>query len=140
MTARAKTAMRAAGIGVVLLVLTWLVTRHIGWFKHLDRSILVGFVDLHNRRFVPRVVLVFDADAGGDTGVDRALDLFASQDMDLAVATLPEGLDPCDLLVRQGPAPLQAALTNAVDLLEFKLNRVLDSEGASGVEGALALI
>ena len=52
------------------------------------------------RRFAPRVVLVFDADAGGDTGVDRALEMFASHDMDLAIATLPDGLDPCDLLVR----------------------------------------
>ena len=37
------------------------------------------------------VVLVFDADAGGDTGVDRALELFVREDVDLAIATLPEG-------------------------------------------------
>jgi DNA primase len=35
------------------------------------------------RRFAPRVVLVFDADAGGDTGVDRALEIFAGHDVDL---------------------------------------------------------
>src|SRR5262249_50242072 len=56
------------------------------------------------RRFrVPRVVLVFDADAGGASGVDRALEVFVSEDVDLAVATLPTGLDPCDLLLQQGP-------------------------------------
>src|SRR5262245_25193576 len=34
---------------------------------------------VHNlRRFASRVVLIFDADAGGDTGVDRALEIFAS--------------------------------------------------------------
>src|SRR5690606_14333115 len=41
------------------------------------------------RRYASRVVLVFDADAGGLTGVDRALELFVSQDVDLAIATLP---------------------------------------------------
>jgi DNA primase len=87
------------------------------------------------RRHAPRVVLVFDADAGGDTGVDRALEIFVGQDVDLRVATLPEGLDPCDLLVRHGPEPFRAALTKAVDVLEFKLNRVLESEAVSGVEG-----
>ncbi len=87
------------------------------------------------RRVVPKVVLVFDADAGGDTGVDRGLQVFVSHDMDLAVATLPPGLDPCDLLVQQGPEPLRLALTNAVDVLEFKLNRVWAQEAASGVEG-----
>src|SRR5439155_3232169 len=51
------------------------------------------------RNLAPRVVLVFDADAGGDTGVDRALEVFVSQDLDLRVATLPAGLDPCDLFV-----------------------------------------
>jgi DNA primase len=76
------------------------------------------------RRFVPRVVLVFDADEGGDTGVDRALEIFSSQEVDLKIATLPSGLDPCDLLVQQGAEPFVAALENAVDALEFKLNQV----------------
>jgi len=87
------------------------------------------------RAFAPRVILVFDADAGGDTGADRALQIFASQNVDLAVATLPEGLDPCDLLVERGPEPFLAALANAVDALEFKLDQVLKREAAGGVEG-----
>ncbi len=87
------------------------------------------------RRFSPRVVLVFDADEGGDTGVDRALQLFVTHDVDLRIATLPVGLDPCDLLVQQGPEPFRAALTNAVDVLEFKLTRVLTVEANNGTEG-----
>src|SRR5262249_55258208 len=77
------------------------------------------------RRFVPRVVLVFDADAGGDTGVDRALELFASYDLELAVAQLPAGLDPCDLLVRDGADPFRRALESAADALEFKLKQAV---------------
>jgi DNA primase len=87
------------------------------------------------RRFVQRVVLVFDADAGGETGVDRALEIFVSQDVELAIATLPQGLDPFDLLVQQGPEPFQAALENAVEALDFKLNQVMAVEAALGVEG-----
>jgi DNA primase len=87
------------------------------------------------RRFAPRVVLVFDADEGGDAGVDRALALFVGHDVDLAVATLPGGLDPCDLLLAQGPDAFRAVLDGAVDALEFKLSRVLAGEGSAGVEG-----
>ena len=87
------------------------------------------------RRFVPRVVLVFDADEGGDLGVDRALALFVGCDADLAVATLPGGMDPCDLLLAQGPDAFRAVLNGAVDALEFKLNRVLAGGGNLGVEG-----
>lgn len=88
------------------------------------------------RRFAPRVVLVFDADEGGEGGVDRALEIFVSQEVDLSVAALPEGLDPFDLLVRQGAAPFVSALTNATDVLEFKLNRVwaAGTDGGGGVE------
>jgi DNA primase len=87
------------------------------------------------RRFVPRVVLVFDADAGGERGVDQALELFISQDVDLAVATLPAGLDPCDLLVQQGPEPFRAALGQAVDALDFKLTQVMTAENMASVAG-----
>jgi DNA primase len=86
------------------------------------------------RRFVPQVVLVFDGDEAGDKGVDRALEVFIRHDLDLKVAVLPQGLDPCDLLVQQGAAPLETALTNAVDVLEFKLNRVLSAVAGEGVE------
>ncbi|MBA4188605.1 MAG: DNA primase [Planctomycetaceae bacterium] len=93
------------------------------------------------RRYVPKVVLVYDADAGGYTGVDRALEIFVSQDVELAVATLPEGLDPCDLLVLpDGVETFQKILTSAVDALDFKLNRLLEKEGASSVEGTRRVI
>jgi DNA primase len=67
--------------------------------------------------------------------VDRALALFVSEELDLAIATLPEGLDPCDLLMQQGPEPFRQALANAVNVLDFKLSRVLAGEAAAGVEG-----
>src|SRR5262249_23631903 len=87
------------------------------------------------RRFAPRVVLVFDADAGGNTGVDRALEIFAGQEVDLAIATLPDGLDPCDLLVRDGPEAFCKVLDGAADALDFKLNQVTAGNAAATVEG-----
>lgn len=87
------------------------------------------------RRYVPKVVLVYDADAGGFSGVDRALELFVSQDAELAVATLPDGLDPCDLLVRPGGTEtFRRVLTSAADALDFKLNRLLEQTPANSVE------
>ena len=91
------------------------------------------------RRFVPKVVLVFDADEGGTTGVDRALEIFIGCDVDLAIATLPEGLDPCDLLTSQGKEPFQVALRTAVDALEFKLTRALQLAGG-GLESTKQVV
>jgi DNA primase len=81
------------------------------------------------RRYVPKVVLVYDADVGGFSGVDRALEIFVSQDVELAVAALPDGLDPCDLLVRpEGVDTFKRVLTSAVDALDFKLNKLLERD------------
>lgn len=75
------------------------------------------------RRHATKVVLVYDADAGGDAGVERALALFAKSEIDLTVASLPEGRDPCDWLLEAGPGPFKAALEGAIDLLEFTITR-----------------
>jgi DNA primase len=87
------------------------------------------------KRIVSRVVIVFDADAGGDAGVDRALEVFVSNDLDLRIATLPEGLDPCDLLAAHGPEPFHQALDRAIDVFEFKLQRVWAKHGSAGIDG-----
>ena len=94
------------------------------------------------RRYAPRVVLVYDADAGGMNGVDRALELFVSQDVELAVATLPDGLDPCDLLMQPGGVDVfTAALKTAQDALEFKLNLRWEKEsGSLSVEGQRRIV
>jgi DNA primase len=93
------------------------------------------------RRYTPKVVLVYDADAGGMTGVDRALEIFVSQDVELAVATLPEGLDPCDLLVQpDGSETFKRILNSAVDALDFKLNRLLDRDSSPSVEATRRII
>ena len=113
---------------VVATMGTALNARHL---KRLKSVFPVGTV-----REKPKVVLVFDADAGGQTGVDRALELFVSQDVDLRIATLPESLDPCDLLTRDGGTKeFQDALGKATEVLEFKLNRVWADEASQGIEG-----
>ena len=92
------------------------------------------------RGLTKRVVLVFDADAGGSGGVDRALELFVSQELDLRIGLLPEGLDPCDLLMQEGAVPFQHVLDEAVDVFEFKLRQVWPSGTSGTVEDKRAAV
>lgn len=87
------------------------------------------------RKYVPRVILVFDADAGGRGGVDRALQLFLQHEIDLSIAWLPEGMDPCDYLIAQGPQAFQSCLEKARDALEYKIDSVLTPERLASVDG-----
>ncbi len=73
------------------------------------------------RRLVPRVVLVFDGDEAGRRAINNVLPLFVMEDVDLAVATLPDGLDPCDFLLRDGAEAFTAVLGSSADAFEFKL-------------------
>lgn len=76
------------------------------------------------RRYAPKVVLVFDGDEAGETATDKALELFWSQhDIDITVTTLPDGLDPCDLLIQpDGPQVFRDRLAASQSVLEYKLD------------------
>jgi membrane-associated phospholipid phosphatase len=52
MPGRARMALRAAAVGIGLLILTWYAAFHIGYVEHADRSILEGFAGLGTR---PRI-------------------------------------------------------------------------------------
>lgn len=54
------------------------------------------------KHYARRVVLVLDGDAAGIRRAKEVLGLFLAAQVDLRVVTLPEGLDPCDYLIRHG--------------------------------------
>jgi DNA primase len=125
----ARHAVSTMGCLVVVEGYTDVLMAHQCGFTHVVATMGTAFNERHLsqlRRYTQRVVLVFDADEGGLTGVDRALELFVGQDLELAVATLPDGLDPCDLLLSPGGVDrFRDSLAQAVDALEFKLNQLL---------------
>jgi DNA primase len=96
---------------------------------------------LQLRRYAPRVVLVFDGDEAGERATDKALELFWGQhDCDITVTTLPDGLDPCDLLATPGgPDRFREALAAARPVLDYKFDSILarhpltDSANAAAV-------
>lgn len=85
------------------------------------------------RRFAPRLVLAFDADAAGRDAAARAHSWEQELDLEVAVARLPEGVDPGDLADRD-PGALVAAVKEAVPLLAFRLEQVLAAADTSTPE------
>jgi len=68
-----------------------------------------------------KIILMLDGDTAGQKRAedDRVLTDFIAQGADMAVLTLPEGLDPCDFLEQNGAEKLDEWLrTKAVDALE----------------------
>jgi DNA primase len=72
------------------------------------------------RRFADRIVLLFDADAAGDAAVDKAVALFLTQPVEIAIASMPQGVDPDEYLLKNGAEAFETLLREAADALTFK--------------------
>jgi DNA primase len=82
------------------------------------------------------VVLIFDGDAAGQNAADRALEIFLGHEVDVRVLTLPENLDPCDFLLRDGAEAFRALVARAVDPLAFALGRAGSRFDLTAIEGS----
>ncbi|HET6250875.1 MAG TPA: DNA primase [Tepidisphaeraceae bacterium] len=84
------------------------------------------------RRFADRIVLLFDADTAGDTAVDKAVGLFLTQEIDIAVASMPDGVDPDEYFLVNGAEAFEKLIAAASDALEYKWKRLLRKYNANG--------
>ena len=84
------------------------------------------------RRFADRIVLLFDADTAGEAAVDRAVGLFLTQPVEIAIAQMPAGVDPDEYLLQNGAAAFQSLLDGAADALSYKWKQLARQFNASG--------
>ncbi len=82
------------------------------------------------RRLSENIVIAFDADNAGFNASGRAGKIALSLGMDVKVASLPKGVDPADLISKEGGDAWRGAIRNSKHLIEFLLSKVLeDSKG-----------
>jgi DNA primase len=72
------------------------------------------------RRYADAIVLIFDADLAGRNASDRALNVFLSLGVDVKLACVTSGKDPCDLVISEGGEAFQRVIDGAVGALEYK--------------------
>jgi DNA primase len=76
------------------------------------------------RRYAKKVVLLFDSDTAGLEAANRALGVALSSRIDIGIASVPQGKDPCDFLLAQGKEPFAKLIADATDVFEFKWARL----------------
>jgi DNA primase len=118
----ARQAIRKSGTALVMEGYTDVIVAHQYGF-HNAVAVLgtaLGPDHIKNlRHYADRIILVLDGDEAGQRRANEVLELFVAAQVDLRILTLPEGLDPCDFLHRQGAEAFSALLENsAVDALE----------------------
>ena len=86
-------------------------------------------------RMAQTVLLALDADTAGQEAMLRASSLAAKRKLELRVVPLPAGADPAELIQRDGPAAIEAAVKQSVAFVRFRVERALASGDDSTPEG-----
>jgi DNA primase len=79
--------------------------------------------------------LCLDADRSGQEAMLRAAGLAAGRNLELRVVPLPEGMDPADLIQRDGGEALRDRVARSVPFVVFEVERILDRADAGSAEG-----
>ncbi|MCK6459652.1 MAG: DNA primase [Planctomycetes bacterium] len=87
------------------------------------------------RRFGVPVFLVFDGDEAGLKAAERAAETLLAEQVDGAVALLPPGQDPADVIVASGRGPIDAAVEHATDLWTYRMERAVARYGLGTLDG-----
>jgi DNA primase len=86
-------------------------------------------------RMAPLVMLALDADSSGQEAMLRAAELAQRRRLELRVVPLPAGMDPAELVQRDGAAAIERALEASVPFVRFRVQRILEAGDHSSVEG-----
>ncbi|MEW6072273.1 MAG: DNA primase [Planctomycetota bacterium] len=131
---RAAAAVRQRRDLILMEGYTDVMAAHQTGFPHaaalLGTSTTEEHASLVRRSGAHRIFLVFDGDEAGRAATERALAGLLSLGLELRAASPPEGKDPADILLGEGPAAFAALLEGARDWFPWLV------EGLRGAGGA----
>ncbi len=138
---RAKAAVRSTDTAVVLEGYTDVIMAHQAGVTETLAVLGTALTEDHARvlgRLCSRVILVFDADEAGQKSAARSIEVLLNQDLEIRVAQLPPGLDPCDYIVEHGGEEFRRRLDESIGFFEFRLRLARDSHNTQTIEGRTA--
>ncbi len=122
---QARQGIAEAGRAIVVEGYTDCIMAHQCGFPETVATLGTAMTENHARllkRYTDRVILLFDSDEAGQRAADRAITVTIATGLDVALARVPSGKDPCDYLLSAGKSEFDGLLNQAVGALEFKWN------------------
>jgi DNA primase len=86
-------------------------------------------------RMAQVVVLALDADTAGQEAMLKAARLMAVRKLELRVVQMPGGMDPAELIQREGAEAMRAAVQDAVPFVRFRVLREMETGETQSPEG-----
>ncbi len=85
------------------------------------------------KRFAPEIHVAYDGDEPGQHAIERALDIFEAESIPARVLVFPDGMDPDELIRRDGPEAFDAV--KPITGVAFRMARVKKTCDLSTQEG-----
>ncbi len=101
------------------------IALHQAGFTNAVAALGTSFTDDHARliaRYANEVVLVFDADAAGRKGAQRAIALLRQTGVHIRVITIPSGKDPDEFIKLYGPERFKLLVERSGNDVEYQLS------------------
>lgn len=123
----AKQAIIKSRVAIVTEGYTDVIACHSGGFTNVVATLGTALTVEHARmlrRLCDRVILLFDGDAAGMRAADHGVEVFFNEPIDVSVCTLPDDLDPDELLKEpDGAQRFAACIERSVDALAYVVDR-----------------
>ncbi len=93
------------------------------------------------RRYADRIVLVLDGDDAGRRRANEVLEVLLAEPIDVRIARLPAGVDPCEFILERGRDAFESLVDSAGDPLDYRMDEALAGLAPdAGDDAALASI
>jgi len=119
----AREGLKQSGTAVVTEGYTDCIMCHQHGLNNVVGTLGTALTDQHVttlKRFVKKVVLVYDGDKAGQRAAEKAVERFVAQDVDLRIMTLPENKDPDEYLSAYGADAWRELADSAPEAWEYK--------------------
>ena len=87
------------------------------------------------QRYTDTVIISYDGDAAGQHATFRGLQILKDAGLDVKVISLPDGLDPDELIKERGAAAYEKLIGEALPLIDYKLKVVGERFDVKSVDG-----
>ena len=87
------------------------------------------------KRYTDTVLISYDGDFAGQKAALRGLEILKDEGLNVKVVTLPDGMDPDDVIRREGREAYEKLLEEAKPLIDFKLDVLKRTYDVGDTEG-----
>ncbi|ADL12232.1 DNA primase [Acetohalobium arabaticum] len=135
--ARAKREIKRSGSVVIVEGYTDVITGHQFGIENIVASLGTSLTKSQARllrRYADRVYIAYDGDVAGENATLRGFNILKNTGLEVYVVNLPVDQDPDEVIRSQGKEEFELLLSEAVSLIEFKLESLLTDRDLTKIE------